>query len=1565
MIGPETDKLQELLIDWIAGRALQHGQQPQDSARVAAAVRKVLEEPQLSAGEESRAVDAAKGFGDPINLVLGMRLERALQAGLEASADASRGLQAPPALFVVRDGHTLPDKGLVDSLTQTLAGTLPGTLPGSLTSAGEVPCAVIVLAEKEAFATLEKQADSLAEAMPTITFSKASKLDPQLEEGATALVQVDQVLPTIAHQARDFLESKGLPTTPEDPMIGRVFAKKYEIQKCIGRGGFGSVYKARHTLADISVAIKVLTPPTSGSEQRKAAFQRQLDEFVEEARRLVKLEHENIVNWKVFDQNEDGTYFFVMELLEGEELEDLLNREKRLSPKRVASIMLQVLAALRIAHRINASESILHLDLKPKNIFHMRQRRKGDPDRIKVIDFGIGQVIERHDRKVQEGRAAQESESVPAVGAAKDSNQTRQLLGTERPTAGINRCSACTPEYASPEQCAHMLKPFELQELGVQMQPLDGRSDLYSLGVMGFQLLTGELPIKRPKQRRELLKLHIKQEPQKLSKMGLKVPRPLANFIDQCLIKDRDKRWANSEEAFQALNKIVRPPIGKKLALIGIPLLLASIGVTWALGGGEAPNRFKAPSGPLYAGPEQPQILLETLGLPAQQVGLPAILVSDPADLANQLPWTTRWEGQNLYASPQAGAALESSAFLVLDPESANPWTSDDSFDLIHLPPGSVEAAQAFVPKLGLRAADPIGLFLEIRVRGREADIDKVEVHPPSQTPKLASVEPSELTDGLAHYRIGLDKLDLADGPHTVEVRVWDRAGAETSLELPLRIANGPLKIERAYLEGVTPYGNRYSISPDSKPILKVQLNRSASVDWQVLQGSGDTVLTQGRKEGVMDIAVPLDLAGSKAYQGTIRIQASDANSVLHADSSPYGQPLPATPLAFEYNDSPPSFLAKFSGAGQNISLELDSPPQPIFINHTKPRIEIVLKETSPVLFEMVELDTGRVAQSNALTDPAQRSWYVDVALAGEGLHAYEIRGFPCDPQSQVKLGEPVRIPLQFVVDNSAPKLRVSGASELVMKQTDWEVPPLMLGVEDFQLPATPTPVQLNWRLIANDKEIRRGTWDDLASPAADIPIQLDNSTRGAATDGNYELHFSGVDLAGNRAEEATFRWQVAFAGPDISLDEPNAFADWDSDPNLSTQRFLVRVRADDPNGVASASCSITDTGDSSHTEAIALELERQDEFAYYFKGYFDLRSDWSEREVLLQFQATDMHGQQSSPAQATRKLVLIEDYAPARIALRLRKDASVELNPMCLVRGNRNESYIWSGRADSTENRLFKEAFKSIRYNTKEATLAWAVEFEPGQIADFYLDQNEVTVGQYLDFLESPDGYLNPSNWNAGTTPKAQRKQALREQLRTQSAKFPVTQVNWDEAAAYAHWVGKRLPSVVEWEFAVRGGTQWRPFSAYNGEQNTDPSPLEFNYDNRIGGAAWPTDRGRDLTQDTGLANLCSNVSEWSLTPQLFVNDSSKTPKDQALENPAWLLNPSLGPNGFRAAQKFWVMGGSFFSSSIDFSAITPRSRNYSRAHVGFRCAVPARAVLEAMESASQAPWAVNDLTR
>ncbi|HUM13541.1 MAG TPA: protein kinase [Myxococcaceae bacterium] len=213
-------------------------------------------------------------------------------------------------------------------------------------------------------------------------------------------------------------------------------ARKYRVEKLLGEGGMGRVYRANQLVLEKPVVLKLLHPSLQKDARTVARFQR-------EAKAASRLNHPNSIDVLDFGQTDDGALFIAMEFVDGRDLHQVLTEDWPLPEPRVIRIVTQVLSALADAHQAG----VIHRDLKPENVMVMA-RRGGESDVVKVLDFGIAKIID--------GR----SEEGPSL------TRTGFVCGT--------------PEYMSPEQA--------------RGAPLDARSDLYSVGVLLYQMVTRQLP---------------------------------------------------------------------------------------------------------------------------------------------------------------------------------------------------------------------------------------------------------------------------------------------------------------------------------------------------------------------------------------------------------------------------------------------------------------------------------------------------------------------------------------------------------------------------------------------------------------------------------------------------------------------------------------------------------------------------------------------------------------------------------------------------------------------------------------------------------------------------------------------------------------------------------------------------------------------------------------------------------------------------------------------------------------------------------------------------------------
>jgi serine/threonine-protein kinase len=266
---------------------------------------------------------------------------------------------------------------------------------------------------------------------------------------------------------------------------------KYRILGKLGQGGMATVYKALHVGFDEVCALKVINPELASD----LSF---VKRFGQEAALTRKLQHPNAVRVEDIDQADDGRPFMVMEFIEGESLKDVIQHQAPLPVPRACRIAKQVAAALDAAHRLG----MIHRDIKPGNILLTRPATGAGEELAKVLDFGIAKMQEAH----------------LAAGAA-----TLTRTGT----------SIGTPAYMSPEQA-----------MGKTGEGLDGRADLYSLGVVMYEMLTGDLPIKGESEVQMLIG-QINAAPQPIRTLRPELPEGIDAIVMRCLEKDPARRPAS------------------------------------------------------------------------------------------------------------------------------------------------------------------------------------------------------------------------------------------------------------------------------------------------------------------------------------------------------------------------------------------------------------------------------------------------------------------------------------------------------------------------------------------------------------------------------------------------------------------------------------------------------------------------------------------------------------------------------------------------------------------------------------------------------------------------------------------------------------------------------------------------------------------------------------------------------------------------------------------------------------------------------------------------------------
>ncbi len=386
----------------------------------------------------------------------------------------------------------------------------------------------------------------------------------------------------------------------EDSLVGTLFDDKYHIDAKIGQGGMGKVYKATHVHMDYEVALKVL-------HQHLSSDQTAVKRFRQEARATAQIRHPNAVAVTDFGVTKDtGTAYLVMEFLEGSDLRKRIKEQKRLDLEESFIIIQQACSALYAAH----SKGIIHRDLKPDNIW-LCTSAEGILQ-VKVLDFGIAKLKFKADT----GTLTQDG----------------MIVGT--------------PYYMSPEQC--------------RGEELDARSDIYSIGVILYEMLTGQVPFHAPTPMGIVLK-HAMEAPQPPHELRPDLPNEIEAVILRLLNKKREDRPASANELVQEFEAaIYRAGIDLRMMETSTPQSPFAATLhppVFTTGGGESAQRTRPGQSADTAGMDDGQsgnagmVVNTTAPVAQNSAPYPATVLSQPGQEVFSQPSATPWPANQAQGS--------------------------------------------------------------------------------------------------------------------------------------------------------------------------------------------------------------------------------------------------------------------------------------------------------------------------------------------------------------------------------------------------------------------------------------------------------------------------------------------------------------------------------------------------------------------------------------------------------------------------------------------------------------------------------------------------------------------------------------------------------------------------------------------------------------------------------------------------------------------------------------------------------------------------------------------------
>jgi serine/threonine-protein kinase len=491
-----------------------------------------------------------------------------------------------------------------------------------------------------------------------------------------------------------------------DPLLGRVISDRFKITALIARGGMGKVYRAEQSPLGRVCAVKVLNPAYAGEHDPE--FHKR---FFLEASIASKLTHPNTVTIFDYGRTEDEIYYMAMEYLDGHTLHRAIREATHFPEDRAAHIARQVCRALREAHSLG----VIHRDLKPANIFLVEH---GDEtDFVKVLDFGL-------------------VKNVSGDGKGDELTQTGLFMGS--------------PKYMAPEQ--------------IRGDKVDARTDIYALGIIIYEMLTGKVPFDRPNSV-NILMAHVNEPPPPLRQMNpnVNVSPAIEDTLARCMAKDPDQRFRSMDEVLAALKRI--GPSALTATISGI-----STGEYRSVSGsGSGPQVATPPGGRAISGTNavfvsptgsDPGSIPAPLGAPTDAPPARALLVSQP-------PSKTGHKGMLLAGSVGALGLVAIVGYVALRPAKTVTATPATASSVPAMPPAP-DTTTAVAPA---PPAPPTVMIVKVRINsdpdGANVKEDGIEVC--SSTPCDIVYKGSE-ADPTREHRLTLSRAGFRPESRTVKV---------------------------------------------------------------------------------------------------------------------------------------------------------------------------------------------------------------------------------------------------------------------------------------------------------------------------------------------------------------------------------------------------------------------------------------------------------------------------------------------------------------------------------------------------------------------------------------------------------------------------------------------------------------------------------------------------------------------------------------------------------------------------------------------------------------------------